>query len=228
MQYALDHEDRRIFAEKGKTARCPLCFSETIAKCGDINVHHWAHKSLEECDPWWEPETEWHRSWKMLMPSEQVEVTRAGHRADIVHASGIVVELQHSSISVEEIRERERAYHRMIWLFDGRGLYRPKDIRRQSLIKRNPTRSPLEIELALEQFTNSLELRRKQDDVYTFRWKHPRKHYGYTTAPCYIDLDDDLIFALKKLYLDKPPYGGWGILKSKQIFQQWLTQGSRL
>jgi hypothetical protein len=40
------------------------------------------------------------------------------HRADIVTPSGLVIELQHSSIPVDEITERERFYQNMIWLID--------------------------------------------------------------------------------------------------------------
>ena len=41
------------------------------------------------------------------------------HRADILAADDCVIELQHSSISANEIREREAFYGRMIWLLDG-------------------------------------------------------------------------------------------------------------
>ena len=40
------------------------------------------------------------------------------HRADIMGNGGLVVELQHSSISPEEIQQREAFYGNMIWLFD--------------------------------------------------------------------------------------------------------------
>lgn len=42
------------------------------------------------------------------------------HRADIRRDDGNVIELQHSAISSEEIREREAFYERMIWVIDGR------------------------------------------------------------------------------------------------------------
>jgi hypothetical protein len=80
---------------------------------------HWAHQAALDCDPWFEPETEWHRSWKALASDERVEVVMGDHRADIVSREGTVVELQHSSISVEDIRARESYYRRMVWLIDG-------------------------------------------------------------------------------------------------------------
>ncbi|SHN90340.1 hypothetical protein BHECKSOX_531 [Bathymodiolus heckerae thiotrophic gill symbiont] len=48
-------------ANKGATGLCQFCSSDLIAKCGDIKIHHWAHKSKRNCDIWRENETEWHR-----------------------------------------------------------------------------------------------------------------------------------------------------------------------
>lgn len=89
-----------------------------MAKCGEIMVHHWAHQAEIDCDPWFEHETEWHRAWKALVPTERTEVPMGPHRADIVAAKGWVCELQHSSISPEEIAEREAFYKRMAWVLD--------------------------------------------------------------------------------------------------------------
>ena len=47
------------------------------------------------------------------------------HRADIVTASGGVVEIQHSPISVDVITEREEFYgEHMAWIFDATGRQR--------------------------------------------------------------------------------------------------------
>jgi competence CoiA-like predicted nuclease len=40
------------------------------------------------------------------------------HRADIRRCDGFVIELQHSSISVEDIEAREAFYGNMCWLLD--------------------------------------------------------------------------------------------------------------
>lgn len=40
------------------------------------------------------------------------------HQADIVTHDGIVVEIQHSPISVDTIREREEFYEKMVWVLD--------------------------------------------------------------------------------------------------------------
>jgi hypothetical protein len=60
-----------------------------------------------------------HWSWQLAAPPERREVVMGPHRADVVAASGGVVELQHSAISPEVIREREDFYgERMAWIFD--------------------------------------------------------------------------------------------------------------
>jgi hypothetical protein len=78
-----------------------------------------------DCDEWYEPETDWHRFWKSLVPKEWCEqvIKKNGeiHRADILTPDGLVIELQHSSISPDEIEDREEFYENMVWLFDCRG-----------------------------------------------------------------------------------------------------------
>lgn len=71
-----------------------------------------------ECDPWAERIGPWHLSWQNLVEPQYVEVVRAPHRADIVGNEDVVVELQHSAISAEDISAREEFYDNMIWLFD--------------------------------------------------------------------------------------------------------------
>lgn len=192
MQFAIV-EGVKVPAVSGRAGSCPVCNSAVIPKCGSINVHHWAHASCVDCDPWWEPESGWHRWWKEGVPPERVEVPIKRHRADIVTSDGIVVELQHSSISTQEIAEREAAYERMVWVFDGAGLA--------------PDR---------------LQLRPRSPMKCTFRWKHPRKHYAACRKRVFIDLGDGRLFRLDKLYLDDPPYGGWGKLTTCAAMKTWL------
>lgn len=101
---------------RGQPAFCPVCDGALLPKCGSIRIHHWAHR-VAECDPWWEPETEWHRRWKERFPEVYQEVTVGPHRAD-VKTDRLVIELQHSPISPEVIRAREEFYGEMIWIFD--------------------------------------------------------------------------------------------------------------
>jgi hypothetical protein len=89
-----------------------------IAKCGHIVTHHWAHDAKDDCDPWAEPIGLWHLWWQNLVSADFVEVAKGPHRADIIGNNNVVVELQHSSISAEDIEAREAYYGNMVWLFD--------------------------------------------------------------------------------------------------------------
>ncbi len=40
------------------------------------------------------------------------------HRADILGNFDVVIELQHSNISIDEIKKREEFYKKMIWIVD--------------------------------------------------------------------------------------------------------------
>ena len=60
MLYAMSEAGEKILPTKHDHAYCPFCNGIVIAKCGEIMSHHWAHKSLKECDDWYEPETDWH------------------------------------------------------------------------------------------------------------------------------------------------------------------------
>lgn len=87
-------------------------------------MHHWAHSRDRLCDPWWENETPWHRAWKAEFPEGCREIARTApdgevHRADVITATGIVVEIQNSPISDAERTSREDFYGNMIWIVNG-------------------------------------------------------------------------------------------------------------
>ena len=124
MQYALV-DGHRHEARTGVRGNCPDCGSGMVAKCGPRVLHHWAHASRKNCDPWWENETDWHREWKSHFPEECREVSHTArdgevHRADIKTRTGIVIEVQHSTMSDEERESRESFYGNLIWILDGR------------------------------------------------------------------------------------------------------------
>lgn len=113
-------EDNRVKATPKSVASCPLCKQEMIAKCGEIKIWHWSHKSKKECDNWYEPESKWHINWKNEFPKEQQEVRIGNHIADIKTKSGTIIELQNTPISLKEVKEREKFYgNKLIWLLNG-------------------------------------------------------------------------------------------------------------
>src|SRR4051812_33935483 len=129
MKFALINNEKTE-AFKGAKGICPGCGYELITKCGNIKIQHWAHKGVKICDPWWENETEWHRSWKNNFPREWQEIPLADkikneiHIADIQTSHGLIVEFQHSHIEPSERIARERFYKNMVWVVDGTRLKR--------------------------------------------------------------------------------------------------------
>jgi competence protein CoiA len=118
MMYA-DTAAGRAEAAPGLAGTCPSCGHACRPKCGKLVIWHWAHHARADCDPWAEPITEWHLGWQRAVPPERREVVMPPHRADIMTASGGVVEIQHSPVSVDTITEREDFYgEQMAWIFD--------------------------------------------------------------------------------------------------------------
>ena len=126
-------------SRKGKVV-CPQCNGDVVAKMGCRNVHHFAHKSKTQCDPWWlercafatrlarpEPMTAWHKGWQDLFKPDHVEVIMTcddvKHIADVAF-EGHILEIQHSPISASEVMERESFYttngESLTWIVDGR------------------------------------------------------------------------------------------------------------
>ena len=123
MKFALVNGERRE-AQPGLSGECPGCGSAMIARCGEINVWHWAHRAAPMCDHWWEPETEWHRDWKGQFPLDWQEVIHRAddserHIADVKTLDGWAIEFQHSYIKPEERRSREAFYEKLVWVVDG-------------------------------------------------------------------------------------------------------------
>jgi aspartate carbamoyltransferase catalytic subunit len=104
-----------------------------VAKCGPRIMHHWAHASRPDCDPWWENETQWHRDWKTLFPEDCREIHHVApdgeiNRADIKTRTGIYIEVQHSAMSDAERIAREEFYQNLVWIIDGREFRQNFDI----------------------------------------------------------------------------------------------------
>jgi competence protein CoiA len=89
-------------------------------------VAPWAHPP-GIVDHRWEPETEWHRTWKAFFPVECQKVPHRAengerHIADVKTAHGHVLEFQNSPISEEERSSREAIYRPMCWVVNGQRL----------------------------------------------------------------------------------------------------------
>ncbi len=108
-------------ATRGEDYRCPNCNGELILKQGRKVIHHFAHKPPTDCT-WASGETRAHRDAKKLVAEglrrrgltaeiEHVVATLTGDRhADVMAWSetgqSLAFELQHTSISLDEIEQR--------------------------------------------------------------------------------------------------------------------------
>lgn len=106
---------------------CPCCNSDLVQKRGVKKVWHYAHKSLKECDSFYEPMTEWHRDWQDMFPEacrELVVKDDSGwHRADVI-VENTVIEFQHSYLTADKIEKRTKFYkdkgYDVLWVVDKR------------------------------------------------------------------------------------------------------------
>lgn len=121
MRYAIVDGERRRPFKSGKGI-CPICCAPLIAHFGEIELPHWQHARGALCDPWHEPETEWHRKWKNKFPETwqeyAMEDKESGerHLADVRTDRGLVIEFQNSPITTSTIKMREAFYGDIIWV----------------------------------------------------------------------------------------------------------------
>lgn len=130
MKFSMVDGERRE-AEKGLSGLCIGCGKQMIAKCGEVKVKHWAHRTTCECDHWWENETDWHRDWKNQFPVEFQEVRHKDekgewHIADVKTSLSWVLEFQNSPICPKERDSRNTFYRTIVWIVNGTRLKRDK------------------------------------------------------------------------------------------------------
>jgi hypothetical protein len=183
----------RAEARPGARAWCPQCDQTVIAKCGELVVWHWAHESVTDCDPWAEHESAWHLAWKARVAPEHREVVMGPHRADIALPNGRVIELQHSSLSPEDVRTREAFYGPgLIWVIDA------------------------------SEFSDRL-IFRHQRRFATFRWKTPRKWQWTLTQPVVWDLGQGSLFCVRRVHDEVPCGGWGRFMRADEWFRNVTT-----
>jgi len=202
MLFALDIQKRKIHASfSGQRAVCPGCGAVVIGKCGDIVPHYWSHLSGSDCDPWFEPLTQWHIEWQNILKryrGAEIEKTiskgNIHHRADAVLSDGRIFELQYSGISIREISEREEFYgKKLVWIFDAIDAYR----------------------------NGRLKLRETRHyGKYAFAWKHPRISIAYATRNVFLDFGYGILFELDWMSKETP-CGGKGRLHNSYTVENF-------
>ena len=217
-------ENKKVEANPNSKGICPICNGKVFSKCGEINVWHWAHNNDENCDKWYEPESFWHKHWKMTFGKDiaEIRIEKDGkfHIADIRTADDIVIELQNSNISKPIIRQREIFYgERMVWLINGErfkksltvnDFWEDKEYLELISLPRIPVRWK----------RDNPEITKGENDEF-FKWINPRRSWIDVQRPLFIDFGEESLFKViegmgtsqirgkyisKKKFIDK--YGG--------------------
>lgn len=199
MQYALVNNEK-IEATPKSIGKCQACDKDVISKCGEINIWYWSHRKNEACDGWYEPETEWHRNWKLIFGKENSEVViqRDGikHIADILTSSNVVIELQNSPIQSQVIRRREDFYgERMLWILNGIPFDENITIKNdKSLTSLVQTQEGWIMVHAGQKALNTQNEKGIND---TFVWSWPRKSWSVVQRNLFIDFGGPDLFWVK-------------------------------
>lgn len=137
MLFALDKLGKRVHIDEtvlGETYFCPVCNKTVIVKKGEIRQHHFAHQGMiderssgERCIlySYSREMSDWHVEWQNRFNKQDIEVLvqdgEKKHIADVI-INNTVLEFQHSSISIEDFRNRNEFYtklgYNVIWIFD--------------------------------------------------------------------------------------------------------------
>lgn len=224
-------ENRSIPPTKNIIAKCPLCSSKVIAKCGEINIHHWAHNKNEGCDSWSEPETYWHKSWKESFPihNREVVIEKFGkkHFADLYTDEKIVIELQNSSISSETIKEREEFYgQRLLWVINGGrfrdhiSIYKNERIN-EILLEKDPNYPYSEITLSHENINDFLQT----SNQFTFSWRYPIRSWVKSRRPIFLDINED--YMLRFIKGIGTSYGTFKVYAKHRFFEKYKGDYSK-
>ena len=204
-------EGERIEPTPRTRGSCPHCRETVISKCGKVRVWHWAHKSKQHCDRWWESETEWHRQWKDKFPIDWQERGRRDesgelHVADVLTPGGLVIEFQNSPINREEVESRTNFHKNICWVVNG-----------------------MRLESSLKQFNEALEwsipLMSTGVEVRQISLGSSRllKRWSGLNAPVVIDFNSDTIWVIGRTvgnYLLIYPL-------NKNVLVEQLKQGRR-
>jgi hypothetical protein len=131
------HNDERKRAEaagSGSMGSCPWTNHPVKAHVGLIR-QYWAYDGgRPDFDRGYEPESEWHISWKAPISDEYCEVIfgqNNEHRADILGSNNTVIEIQRSVIDIRDSRERVQFYknetnRRVVWIVDIQEFWRKR------------------------------------------------------------------------------------------------------
>jgi competence protein CoiA len=191
----------KVEAKPQSNGICPLCERSVFSKCGEINVWHWAHHKDESCDSWYEPETEWHKNWKLVFGKEfcEIVISKNGsrHIADIQTKGNVIIELQNSQIQKPIIRKRELFYgERMLWVINGIKFKDNFDIYMSDIYTAS-IYEDLEYYRLHNPLAKQSAIAYEPNKELSFSWSWARKSWSDVQRPVFIDFGDENLFFVK-------------------------------
>jgi len=180
MKIALTKDGQRVSAKPEVVAFCQNCGEEVVAKCGEINIWHFAHKTTNDCFGG-EGESLWHEYWKGMFPEECREFLRYDKYleykiADVAYCE-IVLEYQTNLPDVDEIEFRQEFWQDLGYKF-------------KWVIKNN------------DQFFKHLKKISVEDVYNVYKFKRPIKKFAYLNTPFYIDLENGFLIKIFKVIVE--------------------------
>ncbi|WP_223825375.1 competence protein CoiA family protein [Halopseudomonas salina] len=145
------------------------------------------------------------------------EATGEKHIADLKTDRGMVIEIQHSAMPVEELKAREAFYKHMIWIVDGRPFRTQFELRPEPLPHPDSQllddvvffeglgtvfwrRSENEANPAMVLMHKAEEIGSQIQEHYQghhfFKWKRPREVWLQATAPVLIDFGGHEVYRI--------------------------------
>lgn len=131
------HNNQRLRAEaagSGSIGTCPWTNRPVKAHVGLIRQYWACIGGQPTFKNGYEPESEWHISWKTPIQDQFCEVVMGSnneHRADILGSNNTVVEIQRSIIDIRDSKDRIEFYkhatgRRVIWVIDIQEFWRKR------------------------------------------------------------------------------------------------------
>lgn len=198
-------DGEKVEANPNTRGICPVCESTVFSKCGEINVWHWSHRKEESCDSWYEPETEWHKNWKLAFGKINCEIVitkdEKRHIADIFTNSNVVIELQNSPIQKPVIRNRENFYgEKMLWVINGKHFKDNFEIKPFNFDYEDEHNLPYNHFITATGTVDKEtgELISPPTNEVSFAWNWCRKSWNEAERHIFIDFGDEHLFMITK------------------------------
>lgn len=192
--------------------RCPECGERVILARGSVKIPHFKHEAHTACE--YSGETMEHlraKAWlyRTLKRNPDIEYVEAecsrfeGIRPDVAFKhrrakSWIGIEIQHSSISIEEIWERCHRYQKqkvaILWIASEKTFKKINEAENLEVRLSNQTLAFYELHRSLFVFTGEKILAFQLDPVYRVR-----QNYNYYTDEYYGDVWEEQLSHTKKI-----------------------------